>query len=399
MSGDGAGGGDGLHLHFDPQGGVAGDMFVAALLHARPDLIDRVLADVAAVLPEAAGRAELSTVQKGGIDSRGFRLVRGPAEPRRGHETTYLGMRETIEGAALSPGTARHASAILHRIAEAESAIHAMPIERVHFHEIADWDALMDVTAAGSLAAALEGASYSLAPLPLGGGQVKTAHGLLAVPAPATLRILEGFDWVDDGIGGERVTPTGAAILAHVLDGPPEARRPPGRLLATGYGAGTRDLPGIANVLRVTLTESRAADPDYAADDRVLVLVCDVDDMTGEEIAVAADHLRRVEGVLDVTTLALSGKKGRPATRFELLARPEARARCTEAVFAQTSTIGLRWGEMARVVLHRRMDADAGGRPVKVVARPGGRHSAKVESDALADLPTLAERRRAARSD
>ncbi len=388
-----------LHLHFDPQGGVAGDMFVAALLHARPDLTDRVLADVAAVLPEAAGRAALSALSKGGIDSRSFQLRRGPAEPRRGHETTYLGMREQIAGAALSPGTARHATAILHRIAEAESRIHGIPIERVHFHEIADWDALMDVTAAGSLAAALEGASYSLAPLPLGGGQVRTAHGLLAVPAPATLRILEGFEWLDDGIGGERVTPTGAAILAHLLDGHHETRRPQGRLLASGYGAGTRDLPGMANVLRVTISQVSADAMGDTDSDRVLVLVCDVDDMTGEEIAVAADHLRRVEGVLDLMTLPLSGKKGRPATRFELLARPESRAACIAAIFTQTSTIGLRLSEMSRVILHRRAAADTAGRPAKFVARPGGIETGKVESDALAGLPSLAERRKATRLD
>lgn len=137
-------------------------------------------------------------------------------------------MRALLETAPLSDGTADAACAILHRIAEAEAQVHNIPIDRVHFHEIADWDALMDVTAAGSICAALDGATYSLSPLPLGGGLVDTAHGKLPVPAPATALILQGYDWHDDGIAGERVTPTGAAILAHVTGGSHGTRPPDG---------------------------------------------------------------------------------------------------------------------------------------------------------------------------
>lgn len=220
----------GLHLHLDPVGGAAGDMFIAAMLHARPDLTDRVLADVAAVLPAEVGHPALTAHVASGIMSRQFRLVLagGGTAARHGADTTYKAMRALLETAPLSDGTADAACAILHRIAEAEAQVHNIPIDRVHFHEIADWDALMDVTAAGSICAALDGATYSLSPLPLGGGLVDTAHGKLPVPAPATALILQGYDWHDDGIAGERVTPTGAAILAHVTGGSHGTRPPDG---------------------------------------------------------------------------------------------------------------------------------------------------------------------------
>src|SRR6185295_18890158 len=150
-----------------------------------------------------------------------------------------------------STGTAEQAVAILTHIAQAEARIHDVPVERVHFHEIADWDSLMDVVAAGSIAAALPGAVWSVSELPRGAGLVRTQHGMLPVPAPATVAILEGFAWRDDGIAGERVTPTGAAILRHLVGNGREKARAAGRLVASGTGAGTRELTGIPNVLRV----------------------------------------------------------------------------------------------------------------------------------------------------
>lgn len=385
----------GLHLHLDPVGGAAGDMFIAAMLHARPDLTGRVLADVAAVLPAEVGRPELTEHVASGIMSRQFRLVlaKGGINARHGADTTYKAMRALLETAPLSDGTADAACAILHRIAEAEAQVHNIPIDRVHFHEIADWDALMDVTAAGSICAALDGATYSLAPLPLGGGLVDTAHGKLPVPAPATALILQGYDWHDDGIAGERVTPTGAAILAHVTDGS-HGTRPPGRLTAVGSGAGTRVMKGLPNILRVTMFDTAESGMMH---DQLVQLSCDIDDMTGEELGAATDTLRATAGVVDVLLLTAMGKKSRPMVRIDLLAQPDAAEAVAARMFDVTSTLGLRRSVVDRLILPRSIETTSDGTRRKRTRRPAGHDTLKVESDDLDASPTLADRRTAAR--
>ena len=211
------------HIHLDAVGGIAGDMFVAALLDAFPDLRPRVLADARAVLP-AGCEGQVRETRSGILRGLGFGLVGEPSDHCRG-AGGFLDMVGRIRSAALGDGSAEQAVAILTLIAEVEAAIHQVPIEDVHFHEIADWDSLLDVVAAGSIAAALPGARWTVSPLPRGGGLVKTQHGLLPVPAPATAALLTGFAWRDDGVEGERVTPTGAAILRHLV-GPNGAVHP-----------------------------------------------------------------------------------------------------------------------------------------------------------------------------
>lgn len=289
-----------------------------------------------------------------------------------------------IEAARLSAGTAAEAVAILTIIARAEARIHRVSLDAVHFHEIADWDSLLDVVAAGSIAAALAGARWTVSPLPRGGGLVRTAHGLLPVPAPATTEILQGFAWRDDGISGERVTPTGAAIVNHLV----RPGNPPveGRLLASGTGAGTRTLPGMPNILRVLAFEPAIS----AATDTVTVIAFEVDDMTGEEIGVSADRLRGVAGVLDVSLTQRSGKKGRPMQSFAVLSRPEAASAVAERCFAETSTIGLRLHEERRIVLSRAA-SEVDGIGVKTVSRPDGM-TAKAESDHLSGDSLTARR-------
>lgn len=381
---------EGLHLHFDPVGGAAGDMFIAAMLHAMPELIDRVMADVAAVLPPGVGRAVLSHHMASGLDARRFELelAEGSDAARHGPDTTYRAMRGLLENADLSAGTCNAACAILHRIAVAEAQVHNIPIDSVHFHEIADWDSLMDVTAAGSLCAAITGASISLAPLPLGGGLVETAHGRLPVPAPATALILQGYDWHDDGVMGERVTPTGAAILAHLTDGA-SGLRPMGRLMATGSGAGVRVLPGLPNILRVSMFRTAQG----VDQDSVVQFTCDIDDMTGEELGAAVETLRNDTGVIDVLLLTGQGKKSRPVVRLELLALREHADGIMERLFDLTSTLGVRRTLVQRVILPRQAETGPDNVRRKRSKRPAGHETVKAESDDLADSKTLAARR------
>jgi uncharacterized protein (DUF111 family) len=264
----------------------------------------------------------------------------------------------------------------------------------VHFHELADWDSRMDVVAAGAIAAALDGAQWSASAPPRGGGTIRTAHGVLPVPGPATARLLEGYPWRDDGTAGERVTPTGAAILRHLVS--PEAcdaGTAGGRLLAQGFGAGTRTLSGMPNVLRVLVFEQR----DAVADERVALVEFDVDDMTGEELALAADRLRTVEGAIDVSVGTRAGKKGRIVADFRVLARSAAGDVVAKACFAETSTLGLRIREERRRVLPRRevgVDVEGLHLRVKVAHRPDGTTTAKTAHDDVAAKPALAVRRR-----
>ena len=401
---------DNGHIHLDVVGGVSGDMFVAALLDALPELRPRVFEDLAAVIPDHAGRPVLCAGLSGGIAVQRFSLESGnhagtapgqqghgdvPDEHEHGHGTSFRHLAQRISAARLHAGTAPQSIAIRQRLAEAESSMHRVPLDAVHFHEIADRDSLMDVVAAGSIAAALSGYVWSVSSLPAGGGLVKTRHGVLPVPAPATTALLRGFCWHDDGVGGERVTPTGGAILAHLV-GPHGLASGQGRLRCAGTGAGTRSLPGLPNILRALVFEADDRQPDEAAD-AVIVLGFDIDDMSGEEIGIAAERLRALPGVLDLSIGNRQGKKGRPVADFRLLIVPAAREAVSRACFLETSTIGLRWHREQRFCL-KRSDESFSGEGLRLrrkrVARPDGSFSCKVESDDLEGRDGLAGRRR-----
>ncbi|HEY2133142.1 MAG TPA: LarC family nickel insertion protein [Acetobacteraceae bacterium] len=386
-------------IHLDAVGGVAGDMFVAALLDAVPALRARVLADVRAVLPAEIGAAGLAEGMSGAVRVLRFEVHLGALAGHHDHgddhgahahgASFYPDIMARIGAADLAEGTARHASAILTILGETEARIHDVPLSDVHFHEIADWDSLADVVAAGSIVAALGDVGWTISDLPRGSGLVRTQHGLLPVPAPATAAILTGYDLRDDGVGGERVTPTGAAIIRHI--GAVSRQVGARRLVATGTGAGTRDLPGLPNILRALVFDDAAG---TTRDDRVAVISFDIDDMTGEELADAAERLRNCAGVLDVSMSQAIGKKGRPLTWFRVMAREAALADVTQSCLRQTSTLGLRWHIEDRVVLLREERHNQDGRRVKAATRPDGSVTVKAESDDLRDASDLADRRR-----
>ena len=376
-------------IHLDAVGGLAGDMFVAAMLDALPQLRARVLADVRAVLPAAVGTVDLAEGMSGAVRALRFKVSLDHPHDHAAGLAGYADIMARIAAAELAEGTAHHAGAILTILAQAESRIHDVPLDRVHFHEIADWDSLADVVAAGSIVAALGDALWSVSELPRGGGLVRTQHGMLPVPAPATAAILTGFAWRDDGVNGERVTPTGAAILRHVGAVPRVAGTR--LLMANGTGAGTRDLPGLPNILRALIFEEDAGESPC---DRVAVVSFDIDDMTGEELADAAGRIRQCPGVLDVSMGAAIGKKGRPLTWFRVLAREDALDAVRLACLQQTSTLGLRWRIEERVVLAREERRGGDGARVKAATRPDGSVTVKMESDDLHDARDLADRRR-----
>jgi pyridinium-3,5-bisthiocarboxylic acid mononucleotide nickel chelatase len=384
------------HLHLDAIGGVAGDMFVAAMLDARPARGEACLRAAEAI---SGVPCRLLRHHDSVLAGARFSVIDEAAHRHDHAHTAWADIRARLHAAALPEGARRHALGIFSALAEAEARVHGIPPDAVTFHEVGAADSVADIVAAGWLIAAeadADGeATWSVGPLPLGGGQVRTAHGLIPLPAPATALLLEGFVTVDDGVGGERVTPTGAAILRHLganAPAPPGART----LSCSGIGFGTRTLPGLSNVLRVLVSERAASDAGRGQMLRELAVIeFEVDDQTPEDLSIALDHLRQVEGVRDVLQMPAFGKKGRMSAHIQVLAEPAALEAAVAACFSETSTIGLRTRLTgARALPRESADVSVAGRTVRVkqVERPGGA-TAKAESDDLAEVGGYAARR------
>ena len=376
-----------MHIHLDPVGGIAGDMFLAAVLHAWPELETPIFQAMrAAGLPDDWS---LEAVAGASAGITGMRVgIIGDAGHHHHATGSFRQIRQRLLGAALAPAVSGRAVAIFQLLAEAEGEIHGKPIEEVHFHEIADWDSVADIVGAAAAIEAIGATSWSVGDIPMGSGTVMTAHGRLPVPAPATALLLGGLRMVDDGIPGERVTPTGAAILAH-LQASQDQRRPPGHLARTGHGLGTRELKGCANMVRLLAfeTEPVAAPRQWRGEGEVGVLCFEVDDQTSEDLAVGIDVLRSRDGVLDVIQMPVTAKKGRLTISVRVVCRVEAIDRAIEACFLQTTTIGLRWRVERRVELARELvEVDASGATLgaKTALRPDGTATTKVDMDALA---------------
>ena len=377
-------------IHLDPVGGIAGDMFAAALADAFPECEEGLLAELAKL---SASPVRFASHGDGILRGRRFVVEE---EHAHGHAHVHLAdIRAMLGKAGLQAEVLRHAGAMFALLADAEARVHATSPEEVAFHEVGTWDSIADFVAAAYLIATLSPDEWTLGPLPLGGGRVKTAHGLLPVPAPATALLLKGMELVDDGVGGERVTPTGAAIAAHVRSLGSSDRSAPLQLAATGHGFGTRKLAGVPNVLRCM---AFVASPAFPAplDEEIATLRFEVDDQTAEDLAVALDRVRAAAGVLDVSQAAAYGKKGRLATQVQVLARLEAVDAIADLCLAQTTTLGVRISRVWRRTAQR-ADVAAGGVRVKLALRPDGQVTAKAEMDDLAAIPGDREQREEAR--
>lgn len=372
-----------LHLQLDVLGGIAGDMFIAALLDARPDLADGLCAVVReAGLPRSA-RLELVPHRDGILAGKRF-VVEPPADDDRHHHdhTAHRDIVVQLRASALEPAVRDRALRIFALLADAEAGVHGIALDDVEFHEVGAWDSIADIVGAAWLVERLALTSWSHGPLPLGSGRVRTAHGPLPVPAPATARLLQGFPVIDDGIPGERITPTGAAILRHLREELGEPRHHEARtLLDAGCGFGLRTLPGISNVLRVLLS-GQASGP--ALDERIGLLEFEIDDQTPEDLAAGLDVLRAHPAVLDALQMPALGKKGRMVTQLRLLCRPQALDEVAALCFVETTTLGVRKSTVTRTTLPRELQpVDLHDRRVrvKVAQRPGGRVTRKADSD------------------
>jgi len=388
-----------LDIHLDLIGGLAGDMFIAALLDAMPQYESRVLNHIQACNGGSSIGCSLLEHSDGVLRGRRFSVhsragTMSPgvlARPLANHShTSWQALRARLESAPLPEAVRGHAIAIFQLLADAEGAVHGMSPDAVEFHEVGAWDSIADIVGAETLIDALEATHWSTSAIPLGGGRVRTQHGIMPIPAPATARLLCGLPTIDDGIGGERVTPTGAAILRHVLTGADQSARAPDAvrtLLASGAGFGTRVLDGISNHVRVLCFEG--ASPAAGGHRSIEVVEFEVDDQTAEDLATGLDRLRAESAVLDVVQSSVYGKKGRMMAKIQELAQPAHLDAVIEACFRETTTIGLRHQRVGGVGLERHVaSVSVDGHPVrvKVVNRPGGA-TAKTESDDVQGHP------------
>ena len=270
------------------------------------------------------------------------------------------------------------AKAVYGLIAEAESAAHGQPVEQIHFHEVGTLDAVADVVGVCALMERLAPDRVVVSPVHVGSGEVRCAHGVLPVPAPATAHILKGVPIYGGAIRGELCTPTGAALLKHFAGafGP----MPPMAVEKTGYGMGTKDFEW-ANCLRAMLGESDGGAGEVAE------LRCNLDDMTGEEIAFATQALLEA-GALDVWTEAIQMKKGRPGVLLACLCPVEQERAFAALMLRHTTTLGVRTQTLRRYTLSREattMDTAYG--PVRAKRSMGyGVSRVKAEYDDLAEI-------------
>ena len=386
-----------LDIHLDLIGGLSGDMFVAGLVDLLPNLEPRLKENLRLCGPLLEGvSCKVERVGDGTFVGRRFHVERSEARMARDHEAEHAEthnhahvdwrlIRRELEASALDPAVRHRALAIFSLLAKAEARIHGCKVEDVQFHEVGAWDSIADIVSAAFLIEESAAANWTVGLIPLGAGRVRTAHGLLPIPAPATALILEGFPFVDDGVSGERVTPTGAAIVRNLVQNTASSKAPR-RLTGSGVGFGARTLPGLSNCVRFLKFEKVGEGP--IAND-VLVIEFEVDDQSAEDLALALDRLRARPDVYDIVQTPVFGKKGRLAASIRLLADPGGLDDIAAQCFEETATIGLRHRIESRIILPRESRVTTVAERqirLKVVKRPSSL-SVKVEADDLAATP------------
>lgn len=365
--------GRGKVLFLDAPSGLAGDMTIAAL--ADLGVPRDVFADAWNALPLGGYHVHFSHKTVSGIVATHFDVHVEEAQPHR----TFGTIRDLLTRASLGEGVRARAIRTFERLAEAEAKVHRMALEDVHFHEVGAVDAIIDIVGSAAGLEHLE-ADVVCSPLPMGRGVVRAAHGVLPLPPPAVVECLRGFQTYDAGIDRELVTPTGAAIVAS--NALRSERWPSMSPEATGWGAGTMDLPDRPNLLRVVL-----GTPTLSVTEAThVVLEANLDDATGEIVAGAIETLL-AEGALDAWAAPLTMKKGRPGVLLGVLCPASSADALSAVMLRETTTLGVRRLRVSRTERPRRMvevETPYGRLPVKIAEGPFGPPQIKPEYDACA---------------
>ncbi|MFP6640563.1 MAG: nickel pincer cofactor biosynthesis protein LarC [Myxococcota bacterium] len=371
-------------LDLDLFSGIAGNMFVAALLDLglSPDELEADLAGLG-----VDHRLKLTRVQRGTLSAR-YLQVEVPGDPHiskhdhgpHGKGAGGRGYREIadrLKAANLREPVRQRALAIFGELAQAEAKVHGVPVDEVHFHEVGAVDAIVDVTAAAAGLDRLGVDRVTASRVALGEGTVETAHGRLPLPAPATLELLKGIPTVPGHVEWETVTPTGAAILRNIADG--FGAMPAMTVEAVGLGAG-QDRPGpMPNVVRAILGHAN----DQLGQDRVSVLEANLDDLVPEHFDYVMERLLDA-GALDVSLQHLQMKKNRPGFLVRVLAQPADARDLADILFTESGTLGVRMQEWERWILEREVvevETPYGSIHVKLSRGVDGRISVSAEYD------------------
>ncbi|MCU0719331.1 MAG: nickel pincer cofactor biosynthesis protein LarC [Pirellula sp.] len=330
--------------YFDCQSGISGDMTLAALFDAGASL-DLVRSGIESLGIDVSLTTE-PTLRKG---FRGLRLLI-EHKPERNHRN-LLDILNMIRRGRLSSRAKGIAMRLFERIAKVEAKVHGVSIDKVHFHEVGAIDSIVDMVGVAIAWDELEIERACSSPIPVGSGFVKTSHGVLSVPAPATCELLAGVPIAACHLPHEMTTPTGAVILAELVSayGPLPAMQ----VSRIGYGAGQREVTDRPNLLRVMIGHSvEEPMPANEASDNVVVLETNLDDISGEQIGFAVETLWGM-GALDVFTTAIQMKKNRPGVLLSVICRREQRLEMERAIFEHTGTLGVRSRRQARTILPR----------------------------------------------
>lgn len=375
-------------LYLDCSMGAAGDMLAGALLELVPDP-DATVAELNAFgIPGVMYKRE--TLSKCGIAATHLSVTVGGHEEHEAHHhhehhhhehRSLADVLHVIGHLKLEPSVREDVKSVYESLAAAESRAHGKAVGEIHFHEVGALDAIADIAAFCHLLRRIAPDKVIASPVHVGSGTVNCAHGVLPVPAPATAFLLEGVPTCSDGvIVGELCTPTGAALIKNFAAsfGP----QPLMTVRSIGYGAGRKDFPR-ANVVRAMLGESAA---EESGDGEIFELNFNVDDMTGEELAFASERIFAA-GARDVSFAPVVMKKGRPGQRVSVMCSAETRGEVVKAIFAHTSTLGVRGTRCHRYTLDRKIETVAladGSTVRRKVASGYGVCRAKWEADDLA---------------
>ena len=335
-------------LYLDCFSGISGDMCLSALLNlgVPSDVLKEAIEQLQ--LPVTL---EIHTVKKNSLRAASINVREKAPQPR---ERTLAQLMEILDAGSLPASIRSQVEACLYRLATAEAAVHGTTIEEVHFHEVGGLDTLVDLAGTFAGISHLEIEQICSSPLPLGRGTIKTAHGLIPTPAPATMELLQGTPTYGISFDGELITPTGAALVTTLASsfGPPT----PARWMKVGCGAGSQDLPW-PNILRAWLGE--AGDQKISIgnntlfdEDETVVLEAQVDDTNPEFLPYLRSRLDEA-GALDVLFTPIIMKKGRPGTMITAFSPPNRVNPMVNIFFQETTTLGVRWYKVGRIKLHQ----------------------------------------------